>query len=227
MYFACISMETEMNAQPLLDPSIPIAAYHPVDLSTDNPALGQALQSPQTTQQYLDRFLAEVQGLVAYGGYLEKRTLYKGFDHFRADKRQEREYHLGVDFWAPAGTSIHTPWKGRVHSWANRMLPGDYGPVIILEHHPADGPLYSLFGHLATKSLDGLFRGKLFEAGQRIGWLGNKEENGGYAPHLHFQFIRDLQGFKGDYPGVCAFRDLGFYRQNCPDPLPLLDFFEG
>jgi len=48
--------------------------------------------------------------------------------------------------------------------------------------------------------------------------LGKPDENGGWPPHLHFQLIRDMQGFVGDYPGVCAKQDLTFYANNCPDP---------
>jgi hypothetical protein len=43
-------------------------------------------------------------------------------------------------------------------------------------------------------------------------------ENGGWPPHLHFQLIRDIQHYHGDYPGVCAKRDVDFYACNCPDP---------
>jgi hypothetical protein len=56
-------------------------------------------------------------------------------------------------------------------------------------------------------------------AGDLLCHLGNSDENGGWPPHLHFQLIRDLQGYRGDYPGVCAKRDVAFYAENCPDPL--------
>lgn len=48
--------------------------------------------------------------------------------------------------------------------------------------------------------------------------VGFPKVNGGYAPHLHFQIIDDLQGNSGDYPGVVAKEDLDLYLQNCPDP---------
>jgi hypothetical protein len=41
--------------------------------------------------------------------------------------------------------------------------------------------------------------------------------NGDYAAHLHFQIIKDLQGFVVDYPGVCSKQDLEFYEGNCLD----------
>ena len=212
-----------MKSHLLLDPAIPPSQYLRVDLSVTNDALGDALKDPESCQAYLDGVLEKHKKRVAYGGYLERRGLYDGFGHFNPGETGKREYHLGVDFWAPCGTSVHTPWKGRAHSWANRTTRGDYGPVILLEHLVHGKPLYSLYGHLSAGSLDGLFEGKEFEMGQEVGRLGSASENGGYAPHLHFQFVRDLGGCRGDYPGVCALEQLEFYRENCPDPLEYLN----
>ena len=214
-----------MHAHPVLDPGIPLSAYREVDLSTGNPRLGDALSSATRCGAFLEQFLKEEKGRVAWGGYLERRNLYRGFGHFNQDRAASREYHLGIDFWADAGTGVFAPWEGRVHSFANRTGPGDYGPVILLEHQLEGHKMYSLFGHLAASSLEGLYAGKAFGPGARIGHLGTPQENGGYSPHLHFQLVRDLQGFQGDYPGVCAARDLGFYRENCPDPMELLRYF--
>jgi len=60
------------------------------------------------------------------------------------------------------------------------------------------------------------------EAGDKIGTLGSHKVNGDYAPHLHFQVIKDIQGYTGDYPGVAASDKLDFYLDNCPDPNLLL-----
>jgi murein DD-endopeptidase MepM/ murein hydrolase activator NlpD len=213
-----------MQAHPLLDPGFPLSRYCPVDLSVTNPDLGDALKDPESCQQYLGRVLERNAGEVAYGGYLERRALYEGFSHFNESTSGRREYHLGLDLWAPAGTSVHAPLEGRVHSWANRTTPGDYGPVLVLEHEVGGQAIYSLYGHLAASSLEGLCEGRHFLAGERIGSLGTPQENGGYAPHLHFQLIRDLEGKQGDYPGVCSGDTLAFYAQNCPDPLVFLDY---
>jgi murein DD-endopeptidase MepM/ murein hydrolase activator NlpD len=169
--------------------------------------------------------LEEAGGQVGWGGYLEQRDLYRGFDHFNPDAQEAREYHLGVDFWAGEGTSVHAPWEGVIHSWAERAAPGDYGPVILIMHQFGDKEVASLFGHLCLSSLDGLYEGKPIDRGDLIGYLGSPRENGGYAPHLHFQMIYDLQGFRGDYPGVCSLGDLPYYRRNCPDPMEFLQYF--
>jgi len=213
-----------MKSHPLLDPGFSLNQYLRVDLSITNAALGDALRHAESCQGYLDRVLEKHKKCIAFGGYLERRGLYDGFGHFNPEESGKREYHLGVDFWAPSGTSVHTPWEGRVHSWANRTAPGDYGPVVLLEHFVQGKPLYSLHGHLSAGSLNGLYEGKIIQMGQEIGRLGTPKENGGYAPHLHFQLIRDVQGFRGDYPGVCALEQLEFYRQNCPDPLEYLNY---
>ena len=212
-----------MKAHPLLDPGIPLSQYCRVDLSVSNPALGDALKNAESCQAYLHSFLQRNAKGVAYGGYLERRALYADFSHFNPGESGRREYHLGIDFWAPSGTSVHAPLPGRLHSWANRTAPGDYGPVMILEHRIGGEPVYSLYGHLAADSLSGLSRGRQFQRGERLGSLGTPLENGGYAPHLHFQLIRDPGGMQGDYPGVCSKGQLDYYAQNCPDPLAVLD----
>jgi hypothetical protein len=71
---------------------------------------------------------------------------------------------------------------------------------------------------LASTDLEGLYEGMPISLGQVICHLGEPHENGGWPPHLHFQLIRDMQGFHGDYPGVCSQRDVAFYAENCPDP---------
>jgi len=92
---------------------------------------------------------------------------------------------------------------------------GNYGPTVIL-FHPTE-KIYSLYGHLGNADLLHLEAGAPIAKGQLLCHLGEPHENGGWPPHLHFQLIRDMQGFKGDYPGVCSLRDLNFYANNCPD----------
>lgn len=201
--------------RPLLGIPFHPGVYVPLDLRG---------HSPESYPGHLARLLSETRAEVAYGGYLEPRRLYRDFGHFDGPGSPVRNIHLGVDFWAPAGTGVLCPFPGRVHSFANRSTPGDYGPVIILEHEVEGAPLFSLYGHLSAASLVGLGTGRRFEAGERLGSLGHMHENVGYEPHLHFQLIRDPGTWHGDYPGVCAFEDLAYYRENCPDPLPFLGY---
>jgi murein DD-endopeptidase MepM/ murein hydrolase activator NlpD len=166
---------------------------------------------------YLTKFISESGGAVPYGGYREKRTLYDNFEAFDG-----RQWHLGIDIWAEAGTPVMAALAGKVHSFAYNAGAGNYGPTIILEHRSEGRKFYTLYGHLDVGSIEALETGQSFTAGQAIGHLGDETVNGGYLPHLHFQVIYDLEGHAGDYPGVCSQADLPRYLGNCPDPNLLL-----
>jgi hypothetical protein len=72
--------------------------------------------------------------------------------------------------------------------------------------------------------LENLKIGQQFEAGDLLCHVGPFPENGDWPPHLHFQLMWDLGGNWGDYPGVAAERNLGFYKENCPDPNLMIRF---
>ena len=86
--------------------------------------------------------------------------------------------HLGVDLEAPAGTRVHAPLGGVVHSVARNLHPLDYGPTVVQQHTlsgttaaaasspstTAAGPqqqhqqqqevtFYTLYGHLSLDTL--------------------------------------------------------------------------
>jgi len=151
------------------------------------------------------------------GGYDEHRTIYSRSKHFDADK-EPRRLHLGVDIWAPAGTPIYNFYDATVQSFANNNNFGDYGATIILAYEIAGFKFNALYGHLSLASLNGLKEGKFISAGEKIAELGIKQENGNWPPHLHFQLIKDMEGLKGDYPGVCKFSEREKYLANCPNP---------
>ena len=60
--------------------------------------------------------------------------------------------------------------------------------------------------------------GQTISRGEVFGEFGLSYENGHWPPHLHFQIINDLGGWKGDYPGVCRFSEKEKFMENCPDP---------
>ena len=111
-----------------------------------------------------------------------------------------------------------------MHSVQNNDNFGDYGPTIILEHNYNQNSFYTLYGHLSLSSLQ-IPIGKKVLKGEEIAILGDAEVNGDYAPHLHFQIIKDLEGRSGDYPGVCSKKDLEVFKKNCPDPNLLLKIY--
>ena len=207
----------------ILGPGIPLSDYFPIDLSVSNKELSKVdITDPDRCEAYINQFLQANGGQVAYGGYLEVRNLYANKPSF-SGKKNPRNIHLGVDFWARAGTTVITPLDGVVHSFRNNSNKGDYGPAIILEHHTPAEAWYTLYGHLSLESLENLETGQFFKAGSVLGTLGTPDINVNYAPHLHFQLIRDIGPYLGDYPGVCTVDELEFYRNNCPDPCILLD----
>tara|TARA_R110000737_G_scaffold82572_2_gene114936 strand:+ start:723 stop:1406 length:684 start_codon:yes stop_codon:yes gene_type:complete len=207
------------NPISILDSAITIQKYVCLNLSKDNKELfGLEITNHTVCQNYIDRVLHDKNGLIAYGGYLEERNLYNDKEGFSSSTKPIRNIHLGIDYWCAALTKVIVPIKGVVHSFKNNNVIGDYGPTIILKHVLGNHTFYTLYGHLSVDSLDGLFINKEFKAGDSIGRLGTPDINVNYAPHLHFQIIRDLEGNVGDYPGVCAKTQLPFYQENCPDP---------
>jgi murein DD-endopeptidase MepM/ murein hydrolase activator NlpD len=196
---------------------ISLQNYSSIDLSIKNKTLRKLqVTDPEVCQSYINTILQENNAKVAYGGYLEKRNLYANAEQFTG--AITRNIHLGMDFWAKTGTKVIAPLPGRVHSFKNNASLYDYGPTIIIAHQLNGFEFYSLYGHLSLESLNGLKKGKFFQRGDVLGSLGAPIINVGYAPHLHFQFIIDLQGNQGNYPGVCSENDLEFYSKNCPNP---------
>ncbi|CAF0941864.1 unnamed protein product [Rotaria sp. Silwood1] len=156
------------------------------------------------------------------GGYGEERNIYAHADLFSQDNRC---IHLGVDIALKPNTPIYAPLNGRIHSFKNNDKPFDYGPTIILEHDLGDNiHFYTLYGHLSINCLKNLTVGQLIEQGQLVGDIGDKSENGGWNPHVHFQIISDIENMQGDYPGVASKQDAPIMLHKCPDPQFILGF---
>jgi murein DD-endopeptidase MepM/ murein hydrolase activator NlpD len=207
----------------VIDPSIPREAYLPIDLSVSNPKIAEVNASSSADWElYINKLLEENGKKVAFGGYLEKRNIYQRSAYFK-DAANNRNIHLGVDFWIAAGTSVHAFAKGKVHSFQDNQNFGDYGPTIILEHAFNGQTFFSLYGHLSRESLNNISLGQAVACGEKIAELGAASVNGDYAPHLHFQLIRDMEGKTGDYPGVCTENEVSKYKKNCPNPLSRLN----
>ena len=185
---------------------------HIFDLTSENKEF-QQINLADTAQMcgYFERMLKQTH--VGIGRYNENRTIYARSPMFAG-----RTVHLGIDIFAPAGTPVFAPLNGKVHSFQNNAAFGDYGPTIILEHEG----FFTLYGHLSTDSLRGLEEGQTILAGQQIGKMGNTEVNGNWPTHVHFQIITDMQGKKGDYPGVTSIQEREKYLKLCPDPNTIL-----
>ena len=178
------------------------------------------MKNTEAFHQYITKSIEARGGKMGIGGYMENRPIYSRSDVFDGD--ENRRIHLGIDIWAPAFTEVHTPLKAKVHSFQDNAAFGDYGPTIILSHELEGHTLYTLYGHLSRRSLQGLRVGQSIEKGASFTELGPYPENGDWPPHLHFQLILDLEGHSGDFPGVAASSEREKYQRLCPDPYLLL-----
>lgn len=208
----------------VLDASISLQDYIPLNLSVNNMDLKQVnVSSSYDLETHINNHIKTNNAKVAYGGYNEIRNIYQRSDYFnQANPDTERNIHIGMDLWLEADSPIYTPLDAVVHSFKNNKNFGDYGPTIILKHRVGETTFYTLYGHLSLSSIVNLKVGQTIKKGQRIATLGDAMVNGDYPPHLHFQIIKDIQDYEGDYPGVCSRKDLVFYLGNCPDPNLLL-----
>ena len=159
-------------------------------------------------------------GRLAAGGYDEDRAIYDSAAFGAGIEGVEpRTIHLGIDIFAPAETPIFAPRSGRVHSFRDNAAALDYGPTIILEHDlTPDLSVWTLHGHLSRDSIDNLYVGQDIAAGQEIARLGDRDVNGGWLPHLHFQLILDIGDWQGDFPGVFRRSERAHWKRFCPDP---------
>lgn len=215
---------TKVFAAKVIAPHIDYSEYIALDLSKKNPDLKQhTLVTAQDYEVYIQNILDKSNKKLAFGGYNEVRNLYKRSTVFKNQMDEERNIHIGVDFWINDQATIHAALDGTIHSFQNNTALGDYGPTIILQHKIAGFTFHTLYGHLSLESLENLSVGKKVAAGENIGTLGLPPINGDYAPHLHFQIIIYMEEMYGDYPGVCSKNTRNFYLINCPDPKFLLN----
>ena len=204
----------------VIDSSIPYSEYIAIDLSASNKKLSVIdLGNAMIFETFIENHLLENDAKVAFGGYNEVRNLYNENSHFNAENRN---IHLGIDFWIKAGTPILAALDGIVHSFNFNAGLGNYGPTIILEHVFENQKFYTLYGHLSTESIEDIEIGQVFKKGQKLATLGDSSVNGDYAPHLHFQIIKNIEDKLGDYAGVCSLKTLDYYLENCPNPNLLL-----
>jgi murein DD-endopeptidase MepM/ murein hydrolase activator NlpD len=128
-----------------------------------------------------------------------------------------RDVHMGIDVGAPVGTPVHAFWEGEVFKLGYNAAPGDYGYTLVTRHELDGRVLYALFGHLGARSLVGRAEGQRVARGEVLGYVGDRHENGGWNPHLHFQLSWEAPE-RADMPGVVTEADRAAARQRFPDP---------
>jgi 4-aminobutyrate aminotransferase-like enzyme/Ser/Thr protein kinase RdoA (MazF antagonist) len=182
-----------------------------------NPFDMGALEAARVGEEFGDFWL---------GHYNEPRLIYTA-EAFRngAHKASERRtVHIAVDVFAPAGTQLHAPLDATVYVVENRDAHLDYGGVIILQHEtPAGDSFFTLYGHLDPEICSRLNPGDSIAKGAAFARLGDASQNGGWAPHVHFQLALNLSGMGGDWPGVATPDDMYLWDALCPNPAALLN----
>jgi len=214
----------------------------PLDFTVANNELTTAvLQDTKLFIEYINRQLGNAGARYGIGGYAEHRTVYsrskifgaaevsptevpdppiggEGKERSSLEGAEPRRLHLGTDIWGKPHTAVMAPLNGIVHSFGFNGAFGDYGTAIILTHQLNGISFHTLYGHLSLSAIKNLQEGQLIHKGDIFAEFGIPSENGQWPPHLHFQIIADLQGWEGDYPGVCKFSEKEAWLSNCPDP---------
>ena len=203
---------------PILGNNFDANDFCKINLSIYSPTIDiAAVQTYEGLDQFIQSNLKTNKAKVGVGGYLEKRALYRSSTNFK-NQADERDIHIALDFWSDALTPIYAPIDGIIHSFQYNDLHLDYGATIILQHELDGLVFYTLYGHLTLASLHDLKKGILIKKGNTFTAMGERHENGGWVPHLHFQIIKDMLGKEGDFPGVASEKEIDFYAANSPNP---------
>jgi 4-aminobutyrate aminotransferase-like enzyme/Ser/Thr protein kinase RdoA (MazF antagonist) len=154
------------------------------------------------------------------GRHGEPRLIYTGpafTGPTRSDNR--RTVHLGLDLFAPTGTALCAPFPGTVIHAGYEAGAQSYGGKVVLRHDTPAGALFTLWGHLAADCA-ALRPGQRIARGETFARLGDRSENGGWAPHLHLQL-----GFGDDpaWDGVADPDDAALHLARFPNPAALLN----
>jgi murein DD-endopeptidase MepM/ murein hydrolase activator NlpD len=113
----------------------------------------------------------------------------------------KRNLHIGIDIGGPVGTPCMAFDEGEISHFGYNPAEGDYGNVLITRHRVGNHLVWALYGHLDSNSIKGKAIGQKISKGEIICWMGDKHENGGWEPHLHFQ-ISIIEPKTHDMPGV-------------------------
>ena len=149
----------------------------------------------------------------AIGKYDEvRRGLYET-ELFEGD----RFIHMGIDIGGPVGTPCMAFTDCEISCFGYNSEEGDYGNVIITKQTLDGMDVWALYGHLSAKSLEGKSVGQNIVGGEIIGWFGDRNENGGWEPHLHFQ-LSLIEPETHDLPGVVSHEEREKALRNYPDP---------
>jgi murein DD-endopeptidase MepM/ murein hydrolase activator NlpD len=129
----------------------------------------------------------------------------------------ERNIHMGIDIWTEAGAPVFSFFDGVIAYLRDNNRSGDYGPTIIVKYEMEGTELFALYGHLSRTSLESVAKGDKIGKGEQLAVIGTEEENGGWAPHLHFQLAIE-DPCEADMPGVVSEQNHKSALKKYPDP---------
>jgi 4-aminobutyrate aminotransferase-like enzyme/Ser/Thr protein kinase RdoA (MazF antagonist) len=215
------------SAAPILDTDLRTSPSVVFDLSVGSMFLGADPNAAdaENLSQAIFRKLKDTNASIGIGRHDEARLLYSSplFGASENPTDERRTVHLGIDLFAAPGAPVHAPLDSVVHAVAINTAPLDYGPLVILRHATSGGlEFFTLYGHLARESFDVLQPGQRIARGQQFARIGDVDENGGWAPHLHFQVIVDLLDHRTDFPGVAHASQRNVWTALSPEPNLLL-----
>lgn len=217
---AILPTAARLDRRPVLDLSFESV------LGGDDPLRFDAIEA----ELRIARELRAANSDFAIGRYLEPRPIYTAVA-FGDDTPpgRWRTVHLGIDVFAPTGTFVHAPLAATVaavHVCEDEL---DYGGLVVLAHTLPDGSEFcTLYGHLARRSIAHLEVGQSLVPGATFARVGDRDENGGWPPHLHLQVLAmpasELgSGDPESVPrGVADPDDVEAHAIVSPDPSPLL-----
>ncbi|MEO5790279.1 aminotransferase class III-fold pyridoxal phosphate-dependent enzyme, partial [Gelidibacter sp.] len=168
----------------------------------------------------INQLQKQVPNKIIAGGYLEPRAIYTSNAYAKIGNsgKENRTIHLGIDFWLPNGTPVHSVLDGEVVLAINDAGNKEYGGLVILKHTAENLEFYTLYGHLSVASATKHNVGDFIKKGEKVGELGSSNENGNWAPHLHFQVLLSLLNYHNDFPGVAYYSQIDVWQSICPDP---------
>ena len=223
------------NAAQLFETDLRTAPTVFFDLGVTSEFLATEPSQVQEISARAQKMLRHANASFGLGAYNEARLLYSSTLFQRSTNspnaasdaqpksasplRERRTIHIGLDLFTAPGTAVHAPLDSTVHAFANNSAPLDYGPIVILKHElPGVEPFFTLYGHLSVETLARLKVGQPIARGEKFATLGTIHENGGWPPHLHFQFILDLIDLDTNFPGVAFASQRAVWTSLSPDP---------
>ncbi len=206
---------------PVMQPDVRTSPPAVLDFGVESlltPRPGEALDPHAAARTILDA-IHRAGAEIGLGRYDEVRLVYNA-DAFLSAHGERRTVHLGIDLFQETGSVVYAPIDAVVEGCGYRKGHLDYGGFVVLRHEAGDDVFFTLYGHLSP-DFD-LEPGQAVRRGQQIGRLGSPEENGGWAPHLHFQVICDLLDTAPAFPGVALPSQRRTWLSLCPDPNHIL-----